>query len=275
MDLKKDKNGNVVTKNDCPVYVDGQGDDVEINIDTLYKTISSLKDEAKGHRLKAKGYKQSLNLFDGIDDLTAWKDEATSAISKVADFKDKDMVAADKVSELKSEWDKSAQVATQKLLDSIKGQDDALTSKDNAIRKLLISNSFASSAFFSGKEPKTILRPDIAEARFGQHCRIEETNDGMPHVVMYTTAGMPISSIKNPAENAGFDEGMSIILDQYEGKDSILPSGNAGSGSSGGSGTQPLNSMAAMQKQHQQAMKSGNIAAAIAIKNKIYAEQQK
>lgn len=275
MELKKDESGNMVVKNDCPVYVDNQGDDIEIDINTLYKTISTLKDEAKGHRLKAKGFKQSLELFDGIENLTAWKDEAVSAIGKVADFKDKDLVAADKVTELKAEWDKSAQIATQKLMDSIKNKENALTSKDNAIRKLLITNAFANSVFFSGKEPKTILRPDIAEARFGQHCNIEEDNNGIPRLIMHTTAGMPISSLKNPAENAGFDEGMGIILDQYDGKESILPSGNAGSGSSGGSGGTPLNSMAAMQKQHADAMKAGNIAGAIAIKNKMYAEQQK
>ena len=273
MDLKIDENGNAVIKNGYPIYTDHKGDEIEVDVTGLYRTVGELKEEAKGHRLKAKGYKTSLELFDNIEDLEDYKNKADIAIAKVADFKDKDMVAADKVAELRKEWETTAKGATQKLLDSMADKDTLLGKKDGAIRELLVSNAFASSAFFAGKEPKTILPADVAEAKFGNHFKIEEGKNGVPQIIAYTAAGMPISSTRNPGENASFEEAMAEILDQYPGKDRILPAGNSGSGAGGGSGQLPLNKIKALQEQHANALKTGDITTAITLKNQIYAEQ--
>lgn len=274
MKLKLDESGNAVLKDGYPVYTDHKDEEIEVDVASLYRTISSLKEEAKGHRLKAKDLKTTLTAFEGIEDLEDYRQQADEAIKRVNDFKDKDMVAADKVAGLKAEWDKIAESAKQKLLDSIKEKEDTLTKKDVSIRQLLVSNAFANSSFFAGKEPRTILPPDVAEARFGNHFKIEE-NNGVPKIVAYSTAGMPISSSKNPGENASFDEAMAEILDQYPGKDRILPAGNAGSGSSGGSGQPPLNQLKALQEQHAAAMKRGDVVTAISLKNKMAEEQNK
>ena len=276
MKLKLDENGNAIIKNGYPVYLDHKDEEIAVDVNELYKTVGTLKEEAKSHRLKAKDYKASLTVFDGIEDLEKFRKEAEEAMQKVADFDSKDLIAADKVAALKGEWEKSAESIRVKLTEESEGKDKVISKKDKDIRKLLVSNAFATSAFFSGKEPKTILLPDIAEARFGHHVQIEEDSNGIPQAVLYTAAGGVITSIKNPGQNASFDEGMSEIIDQYPGKDRILPAGNSGSGASHGNKTTiPLSGIKALQEQHAAAMKSGNMVAAIAIKNQIAAEQNK
>lgn len=269
MKLKLGEDGNAVLDKGYPVYVNHKNEEITVDINALYKTVGELKEESKKHRLKAKDYKASLTVFEGIEDLAKFKEDAESAIRKVADFADKDLVAADKVAELKSEWERSAESTKQKLVDSITEKEDLLNKKSNTIRQLLVSNAFAVSPFFTGKKPKTILPPDVAEARFGNHFKIEEDKNGNPQIVAYTVAGMPISSIKNPGENATFEEAISEIIEQYPGKDRILPAGNSGSGASGGSGQPPLNQLKALQEQHAQALKVNDIVGAITIKNEI------
>lgn len=237
MKLKLDAEGHVVLKDGKPVYIDDDGKEIVVDAPQMFAKIHSLNEENKQHREAKQEAEAKLKIFDGIEDLTEYKAEADKAIETVANFNDKDFLKASEVENLKKQMTEGHEKELKSVKESFEKKEndykDSLTTKDGHIRKLLISNKFAQSPLFSGKDPKTILTPDIAESHFGKNFKVEE-KDGQLSVRAYYDDGQMIYSRSRAGEPANFDEGIEEVFDKYPGKDNLLRS-KSGGGSADGS----------------------------------------
>lgn len=240
--LKLSDDGHVVLNEESkPMVVDENGKEFALDYNGLYSKIPSLNEEAKKHRLKAQEYEQKLKLFDGIEDLEAWKSQAQEALEKVQTLDQSQMVAAGEVEKLKAEMEKAFVGKHQKALEQFeKAKQDyeaKLSEKDGLLYKMAIRSEFAKSPTIS---EKTVLPPDIAEVYFGKHFKVEVHN-GEPIVVGYLPSGDMVFSSERPGEPADFEEAIQAIISAYPLKDRILKGSASGSGSTGGTGGTSLN----------------------------------
>lgn len=282
--LKKDAEGNVVYQDDKPVYLDPDGKELALDPPQMYGKIIDLGKESKGHRERADVAVKTLKLFDGIEDLAKWKGEADNALEAIGNFNEKDWLKADKVEKLKKDMKDAyeEQEGNLKKGFDLKAEEykTTITKKGVQIRKLMVSNKFATSPYFSGPEPKTNLPPEIAETYFGKHFRVEEVTDSDElTLVAYYSNGDQVFSRQNPGEIAGFDEAMTAIFDAYPGKDRLLRS-SSGSGAGGGGGAGSgegegdPDDIKLLEKQYAEAAKAGDTKKMIAIKNKLFRLRQ-
>lgn len=102
---------------------------------------------------------------------------------------------------------------------------------DGRLRKTLIGLSFAQASEWFGKDGKTILTPEIAEAFYGKYVDL----DG-DQVIVKDTQGQTILDART-GKPARFAEAIGELITSLPNKDHVLRgSGKTGSGSSGGSG---------------------------------------
>ena len=281
--IKKDADGAVVYQDNKPGYIDPEGKELALDPPQMYGKIIELGKESKGHREKADAASTTLKLFDGIDELSEWKVEADKALETVKNFNEKDWLKADKVEKLKSEM-KTAYEEQEKTLKKgfdLKTEDfkTLLVKKQGQIRKLMVSNKFATSPYFSGTEPKTNLPPEIAETYFSKNFKVEEVKDSDElTLVAYYNNGDQVFSRQNPGELAEFDEAMTAIFDAYPGKDRLLRTKGSGSGAGGGTGGEgdggDSDDIKQLETQYAEAQKAGDTKKMIAIKNKLFKLRQ-
>lgn len=282
--LKKDENGNAaVTDEGKIIYLDDENNNQELPLDpaAMYSKISALGKENQNHRTANKDLKTKLTVLDGIDDLAEYRKKADAALDQVANFNEEDWLKADKVDKLKSE-------ITDAYEDKLKAKDTAISDlqadhagviskKDSHINRLMISNRFAVSPHFvaiGDRKAKTTLPPDIGEAQFGKHFKVEEKGDDL--VLRAYMGDEMILSKLNPGEPAGFEEALTIIIDGYPGKNNIIPASPSGSGGKGGSGqgAGDHDELAQLQAQYKAAMEAGQSQMAINLKNRIFTLKQ-
>lgn len=211
MRLKLNEQGQAVLQDGHPVYVHDDGKESPFDAAATVATVRARNAEAKANRERAESAETRLRAFEGIEDA----DAARKALTTVANLDAKKLVDAGQVETLKAELNKSWQ-----------GQLDIATKRGDALEQQLvgeiIGGNFARSKFLADK---TVLPPDLAQAAFGKHFKIE---NGKAKAV--DAAGNAIFSKKNPGEPADFDEAIEILVDQYPRKESILRANN-GSGS--------------------------------------------
>lgn len=280
--LKKGEDGAVVFTDDKPVYIDPEGKELQLDPPQMYQKIIDLGKEAKGHREKADAFSTTLKLFEGIEDLTTWKDEADRSIDTVKNFNEKDWLKADKVDKLKADMKLAYEDQEKKVKESfsqqLTAQGEVLSKKDAQIRVLMVSNKFATSPFFGGPDPKTNLLPEIAETYFGKHFKVEENDKtGSLRLTAYYENGDPVYSRTNPGEIAEFDEALQSIIDVFPKKQSLLRSGGSGSGAGGGSGGgggEP-DDIKKLETEYAEAQKRGDVKAMVTIKNQLFRARQK
>ena len=220
MPWKRDDNGNLaLDEENNPIRVDAEGKEYPFGDSNLDGTLSKLeklnRDEA-GYRKTAEQLKQKLKPLEDIEDVETWRSEADKAMKTMQNLKDKDLVDANEVENLKKQLSESYEKKIQE-------KDQALQEKDSLVYNLMVSQNFAKSQALEN----TVLPPDVAEAYFGKHFKIE---DGQ--VVGYL-GNDKIYSKQNPGQLATFDEALTEIIDQYPMKDRILkgPAGGSGSNS--------------------------------------------
>jgi len=278
--LKLDENGVVVVQDGKPIYLDADGKELAADVPAMYQKIIDLGKEAKKHRESSETFAETLKLFDGIEDLPAWKEEAVKAIETVANLNDKDWMKAEKVESLKRQMKEAheQEVVNLKASYDNKGKEqEAIISKQKGqIRQLLVSAKFASSPLFSGDSPKTTLSPDIAESFFGKNFSVEEI-DGELVVRAYYNNGDLIYSRENPGEPASFEEGIMEVFEKYPGKDKYLKSAqSSGSGAGGGTRTgEPETDIQKLEKQYKEAIDKKQTGLAITIKNRLHEARMK
>jgi hypothetical protein len=282
MKLKFDENGNVVHKDVKPVFVDDDGKDIEVDVPRLFEKVKELNSENKTHREAKEAAVAQLSVFKGIEDVPKWKEDADKALETVKNYSQKQLVDASKVDEIKSEMklahtqelERVNESFVQKEADYKKRLDDS----NNMIFKLMVSEQFSRSPYFTGASPKTNLLPDVAEAYFGGRFKVESVgnDNGNLRVTGYDEKGKPIYSRSNPGELANFNEAIEAIIDSHPKKNHFLVSAGAGSGAGGGGaggGAGDTNTqLASLRKQHADLLKAGTADAAqkaIAVRNRI------
>lgn len=230
MKLKLDESGNVVLLEDKPVYVYDDGKEVPFDAEAATRRISNLTDEKDRHYSNVETLKAEIAKFEGIEDPA----KAIAALETVANFKDKDLVDAGEVDKLKKQMADTFDSERKQLMSTYESEalklNKSVSEKDIVIRKLMIDSRFSLSPWFSGDKPKTILPPDIAAEHFGKHFKVEGDS-----VVGYLGENK-ILSRERVGEPAGFEEALSVIVENYSQKDRILRDSASGSGSGGNTG---------------------------------------
>lgn len=217
MKLLLDANGNVVVRNEKPVYVI-DGKEVEFDYPGTMNNIAKLNAEAKSHRERAEAAEGKLKTFEGIEDPAA----ARKAIELVKNLDDKKLIDAGEVQRVKDETTRVFQERLTEAEKRAKGLEDQLYNEK-------IGGSFARSKYIGDK---LAIPADLAQARFGSNFKVE---DGA--IVAYDAHGQKIYSKARAGELANFEEAIEVLIDTYPGKDHILKSsGSSGSGGGGGGG---------------------------------------
>ena len=259
----------------CPVYIDPEGTELALDPPSMFDKIQNMGKQNQKDRDKYKEMRDTLKVFDGIKDLAEWKKQADEALSTMQNLKDKDLMDAEKVSQLKKEintaWEEKIRLKESAISDIEKKHAIELAEKDTKIRTLLVSNKFAQSKYFNGKDSITVLPSDIAEDHFGKNFRVEEENGKMA-LRAYHDNGDLVRSKVNPGEPAEFDEAMGFILDKHPRRDALLRGSSGGSGSIGGDSDNGSgsNDIKKLEQQLAEAQKAGNVVATISIKNRLF-----
>lgn len=185
---------------DGRVLYDNNGQEFAFDAADTYSKIQQLTGEAKTNREAKQALESQLaelsGKLEGVD------------LSK--------MVDAGKLDEVKTEVAKSYQAK----IDEIQGLYEGLQTKYNGEK---ITSAFATSKYLA---EKLNLPAEVARATFANNIKIDNGK-----LVMQDAEGNPIYSRQKPGDYAGFDEGLSIIVESLPYRDSILkPSNHNGSG---------------------------------------------
>lgn len=213
---KLDDNGAVVMKDGNPVWVNADGQEGTIAIDT----ISRLNAEAKTNRIRAEQAEAALKPFEGLDPT-----EARKAIDTLKTVDLEKMVDSGQIetvrNEIKSQYEKDL-AERDKQLNEVTGQ----------FHSTLLNSAFTGSKFIADN---IAVPADMLMAAFAKNFKVEGSN-----VVAIDSEGKPIYSKTRYGEVADFDEALGLLVESYPHKDSILkaPSGggtgNSGAGGNGG-----------------------------------------
>jgi len=205
-----------------PVYIHDDGKEVPTDVPGMVARISAVNSEAKTNRQRAETAEASLKLFEGIEDPKA----AVAALATVSNLDDKKLVDAGDVEKVKAQVSKAYEEkieamnkASTEKYDAEKGRGDKL---EGELYSEKIGGRFARSKFIA---EKLVIPSDLAQSHFGSHFKIEDGN-----VVGYDAAGSKIQSRENPTVPADFEEVLSILVETYSHKDSILKGSGAGGG---------------------------------------------
>jgi len=278
--LALDKNGAVkVTEDGKPIYVNNKDEEVPVDPPAMYQKIIDLGLESKKHREGFEGLQTKFSVLDDIEDVPDFVEKANKAIKQVENFNDKDWMDVKKVDSLKEQMNEAHEKELKRVKTQFEGtvetQTTTIARKDDQIRKLMVSNRFSNSPLFAGQTPKTTMTPDVAEAFFGHHFKVEEDskNGNEPVVRAYFTTGDPVisASPERVGELANFNEAIEILFDQYPSRDQYVKSKGGGSGAGGGGGGAGSDEtdLTKLQAQYKEAEESRDTASMIAIKNKM------
>lgn len=215
--LKLDANGAVVLQDGKPVYIRTDGSEFVADVPGMHEKLTTTANEARIHR-----------------------EAKEAAESKLASFKDIDVIAAKKALETVAALDAgslmNAQQIGAKIAEVSAGYEAKLADKDKSIGDVTskFQNTQKSNAFRSSKfvAEKLAVPVDMVEHTFGHN--FEVNADGS---IVAKVNGAPVYSRDKPGEIAGFEEALSIVVDGYAHKDSILKGGGGnGTGGTGGAG---------------------------------------
>jgi len=243
MKIKLDDKGNaVITDQGHVVFVDEDGKDLPVDVPGLYSKVEELNSEAAKYRKQRNELRDKYKVFEGVEDLTKFKADADKAFTTVKNLKDKELVDAGKVEQIKLETIAAKDAEINQLRSefgtALTEKEKALQDRDSKIRDLMVGTQFRQHSYFVGSDtnpPKTILPPDIAETYFGKFFKVEQGRNGDLVVVGYDSKGNQIYSRKRPGELADFDEAVVRVVEEYPQRDSIMRGGRGGgSGSDGG-----------------------------------------
>jgi len=220
MKLKLDESGNVIVRNDKPVYETNNGNEIEFDAESTTNTIQNLTRERDGLKATNKTMADGAEKFKDLD-----LEQITKDRTIVKNLDDKKLIDAGEVDKVKAELSNVFNVEKRKL-------EDMLGSKDAKINDLMIGSLFAQSNYL---KENIILPSDMCRDSFGKNFKIEDVS-GKLTVVGYV-GDNKIYSQKNSGELAGFEESIEAIVGGYEMKDRILKSSNNGGSGSGSGGS--------------------------------------
>lgn len=211
---KLDENGNIVMRDGNPVYVNTNGDEQSVAVDT----ISRLNNEAKTHREAKEAALEKLKAFEGLDAA-----KAREALETVAKLDANKLIDAGKVDEVKSQ-------ITAQLQGQIDEKTKALTDLQAKYDNMIVNNLFANSEFIRNN---VAVPRDMFEAKFRGNFKVENGQ-----VVVYGNDGNRLYSKERAGEYATPEEGLRILAEAHPNRDTILKANTGtGTGSNGASGS--------------------------------------
>jgi len=266
-----------------PIYFDPDGKELALDPPAMYQKIIDLGLENKKHRESNKSLRTNLDIFEGIDDIGEWKTKADEALEKVANFNEKDWLAADKVKKLKDDIKDSYEKQLTQQADAFKEKEESfgtrLSKKDTQIRDLMVNNKFATHPLFSGTKPKTNVLPAMAVDHFGKQFKIEENEKtGELSLIGHYANGDIVYSKENPGDIAEFREAMNLIFEAHPDKDAMIRGGAPGTGSRGGDGDGGFDEddeLKKLEKEYAAAIEAKDAKNSVRLKNAIFALRQK
>lgn len=213
MSWKLDENGNIATKNGDPVYVDSNGDEKTVGVDT----ISRLNREAKEHREAKEAALEKLKAFEGID-----PKQAKEALEKISTYESQIKLDQGKIDEVKN-------AITSKFQTDLEEKNKALAELQTRYDNMMVENVFSNSDFIRNN---VAVPKDMFQALFRGNFKVEEGK-----IVAYDNNGNALYSKERSGELATPEEALMILTEARADKNSILRAGiSSGSGSDGRGG---------------------------------------
>lgn len=217
---KLDENGNIIVQNGNPVWVDANGNEGTVGVDTIGK----LNRENKTFRERAETAEASLKQFEGLDAAAA-----RSALETVSALGEGGVVDASKLDAIKNQL-------TQQYEGQIGQLNEQLSGITQKLNDTVLSSAFNGSKFISDN---IAIPADMFQSAFSRNFKVENGN-----IIPLDAKGEPIYSKRRFGEIADFEEGISILVDGYAHKDRILKApGNGGSGNNGQGGNRGAGSV--------------------------------
>ena len=214
MSWKLDENNNIVLKDGDPVYVDANGVEKTVGVDT----IARLNNEAKEHRIAKEDALAKLKAYEGID-----AQKAREALETVAKLDASKLIDTGEVDKLKSQ-------ITQQFQTQIDEKNNAYNELKSKYENMIVDNAFSNSDFIRNN---VAVPTDMFEAKFRSNFKVENGD-----VVAYGYDGSRLMSKTRAGEYATVEEAMQILAESHPQKDIILkanPGSGSGSGTGGGS----------------------------------------
>lgn len=270
MAWKVDENGQIVANNGAPVWVyedgDNKGSEAPVDFGKTLKSIADIKAESIARKEKIRAYEGRYKVIEeaGIDDVAEFLTKANDALTKVQNLSDKQLIDAGEVEKIKQQAQEVFEGRLNNVTKVKDGKIDELSKlvegKNASIRNLIIKGAFDRSEFL---KDKTVLPSDFAYAQLGSRFVVEEVGGELKGYAL-DVEGNKLMSAKNPAEYADPDEAIELLVMSHPQRDRILKMDAAGGGAPAGGGTPQDRDLKAM---HAEAMKKGNVAEAIRLKN--------
>lgn len=214
MSWKLDENNNIVLRDGDPVYVDANGLEKTVGVDTIAK----LNKEAKDHREAKEEALKKLKEYEGIDPQKAR--EALETVSKLDATK---LIDSGEVDKLKAQ-------ITQQFQTQLTEKDSAYNDLKSKYENMIVDSTFSNSDFIRNNVAVPV---DMFEAKFRNNFKVENGE-----VVAYGFDGSRLMSKTRAGEYASCEEAMQILAESHPQKDVILkanPGNGSGSGTGGGS----------------------------------------
>lgn len=216
---KVDAAGNVVLTDGKATYIGDDGKEVTIDPSQLLGKITELNNEAANHRRRAETAEGKLKVFGEID-----PEKAKAALELVGNLDTKKLMDAGEVEKVKAEIAKG-------FTEQITTRDAKINELTSNNHNLVLDGAFASSKFIADKIAVPV---GMFKAAFRNNFSIGD--DGK--IVSKDASGNIVYSKTSPGNVADFEEALTLIVDNYPDKNSILKGGGqSGSGSGGAGGT--------------------------------------
>ena len=213
MSWKLDENNNIVLRDGDPVYIDSEGNEKTVGVDTIAK----LNKEAKMHREAKEEALNKLKAYEGID-----AQAARSALETVSKLDANKLVETGEVDKLKAQ-------ITEQFQTQLTEKDNALSELKSKYENMIVDNTFANSDFIRNNVAVPV---DMFEAKFRNNFKVENGE-----VVAYGYDGSRLMSKTRAGEYANAEEAMQILAESHPHKDVILranPANGSGAGTGGG-----------------------------------------
>lgn len=231
MKLVVDEKGNAVLQNGMPVYEYPDGTkapfDAEGTLTGLQNKITAESEKATRFYQDREALVTKLKPFDGLN-----PDDVSEAMKLKKNLSDKQLLDANGVEELKRQMRVGFEDEKAAITKSFEGKiadiENSKSDLHQIIYDLAVKNQFATSEYFAGDKPKTILRPGHAARIFADHFKLE-VNGRDYRMVALDDKGKPLMSRKNHGELADFNEAIALIV-EAEDKVNPIMSGSSGRG---------------------------------------------
>lgn len=219
-----------------PVWVhENDGKEVGVDAQHYFTKIPELIADVKKHKDAKRAVDEELqnikNQFEGITDVEA----AKKAMDQVKNIKDKKLIEAGKLEEVKSQMQEQFNGILEKTNKDWQDKYTLLEGKYNVANKqvhgLTISNTFKSSPLLTGPDKITGVPVEMIENYFGPHFKPVDVGGSM--VPVGYIGDKEIMSPSKPGEYATFDEAITVLINASPFKDQILAGAN-NSGAGGG-----------------------------------------